>query len=490
MIDDHLVLLGQIGVENKSFFSLFSTQQVSFYRPVGHVLLWISYRLFAENCFYYHLTNLILFIIIVCLFYKISESLSSNRQMSLIAALLFAFHPINSMLVNYITANVISTFVITQQLSLISFIRCLTVSRPDNRSYALSLLFFLLSLLSHEMAIIFPMFLIAAMYFKFRLKWQAIFRSAAPFILGAGFYLMFRMYYFPLVDTIKGAGLILPDFSLYLSSAGMLVNWYITKLIVPTGIIYFWSHAALEQVAWIPLATLVSIFLFSAYLIFWRWQQGIKPLALSIFLLGLLPVFLASFTYQSQKTVIIEPHWFYFSSIGFFILIAHYITQIKISRAGTTIIVIALGCLYFGLLQKNNAHWRSQETYCRYWISLNQTNATPFYWLGKSLSEAGEYEQAMAYFNQALITPGFSSMLVLTDLAYAQFKSGRRKEGKQYLERAAQFGPNYSVLYYYLSQIYVEEHDHKKAREMLRTALKLFPRNKKYQEFWLSINSH
>jgi len=77
----------------------------------------------------YHLLNLALFGVIVVLFFELIGRWTNNTSIAFWASLLYAVHPINSMLVNYITASVISTHVIALQLSFLFYAQ---ISPPSN----------------------------------------------------------------------------------------------------------------------------------------------------------------------------------------------------------------------------------------------------------------------------------------------------------------------------------------------------------------------
>src|SRR3989338_5061117 len=113
MLDDYMVLFGEKGVEGlNSVSSLFfsSHNQNTFYRPVGHIILVLFFKLFGHSFFYYHLANLLLFVCICFLVYAITHQLFHDIRLSFFTALFYAIHPIKGMLANYITANIISTF--------------------------------------------------------------------------------------------------------------------------------------------------------------------------------------------------------------------------------------------------------------------------------------------------------------------------------------------------------------------------------------------
>jgi hypothetical protein len=489
MLDDHLVLFGEKGVGHKSLLGLFTDYQWDFYRPVGHIILWVSYRLLAEgSSLGYHIINLLLFILIVCFFYRITDVLTDNKSLAFFSALLYAWHPVNAMLVNYITANVISTFVLCLQGSLLLFLKATDGPRVRLGVYLLSLVLFGMALLSHEMSLMFPAYLICILFFGRGERFtKTVLRTLAYGIL-AGAYFWFRSSYFPLGETFAGVKLIAPHLGIYVASLMDLIYWYVSKLILPKGILFLWNGGDVAlQWLMLEVVRVVSIMGVLIYLIFFRWKRGIKPLAMSIFVLGLMPVAAAGFTYFPRSEPIIEPHWFYFSSIGFFILITSLAMDLyrRFPQAvigglmGGLLGVMAVGTIY------TNRLWRDQETYCRYWLSLNQRNMTPYYGLGKSLLEGGDYQKAIETFKQGLQAVHYYNAFILADLGYAQWLAGNGDQGLSYLQAAMEFDPTYSVTYHYLGQIYLQQQRHDEAAVMYQKAIECYPSQKDYHS-WLA----
>ena len=58
ILDDYRILFSEKGIQHlKSIASLFTDSQNGFYRPVGHIGLWLTYLAFKKNPVGYHLVN-------------------------------------------------------------------------------------------------------------------------------------------------------------------------------------------------------------------------------------------------------------------------------------------------------------------------------------------------------------------------------------------------------------------------------------------------
>ena len=83
MLDDRSVLLGPRGILHRSLIGVFQhTQGSSFYRPIGHVPLWVFSRLFGSNFTGYHAENFFLFVCIVFFLYVIVRKLTSQAPLA------------------------------------------------------------------------------------------------------------------------------------------------------------------------------------------------------------------------------------------------------------------------------------------------------------------------------------------------------------------------------------------------------------------------
>jgi hypothetical protein len=140
---------------NKSYF--LRSGEAS-YRPVATLTYFVNFLIWKTNPLGYHLSNLFFHIISVTILFLLLNKIITNRHTSLIAALLFASHPILTEAVNCITFNedILTTIFFT--LSLFLYIKHKELKNP--RFLFFSLLSFGLSLLSKEMAITLPLILV------------------------------------------------------------------------------------------------------------------------------------------------------------------------------------------------------------------------------------------------------------------------------------------------------------------------------------------
>ena len=218
----------------------------TYYRPLAHVIPQVSYRLFGGNVAGHHALNLILMWLAACAVYIFLRSLAgkagaaSHDWFAFCAAALFVAHPVNGILINYITASVFSA----QVLFMIGSLICLLESedrKEKGKSWLLfSVFFFILSLLCHETAVLLPLF--ALIVLRLRMPWQSALRRILPYLAVLILYFIFRSYASPFNKSILYSFSIL-DLTWEQKAATVfkLLSWYLSKLFVPYSIFLMWS---------------------------------------------------------------------------------------------------------------------------------------------------------------------------------------------------------------------------------------------------------
>jgi len=140
---------------NQSYFKMAGLE--ASYRPVASLSYLLLYSIAELNPFYYHLTSLLLHTLNAILVYCLANLLLQNRLRAMLSGCLFACHPVLSEAVNAIDFNddLLATFFYLLALLLYMRLKGEHV-RFNIGVYCLSLLFYLLGLLSKEMAITLP----------------------------------------------------------------------------------------------------------------------------------------------------------------------------------------------------------------------------------------------------------------------------------------------------------------------------------------------
>jgi len=140
---------------SRSYFNVASGE--ASYRPVATLSYYLIYSIGELNATYYHLFSVLLHALNVILVYLLANKIIKNRYSALIAGLLFACHPALTEAVDAISYN---EDLLAAAFFFLAFICYTAINTGEVKScikvYVLSLISFLLALLSKEMAITLP----------------------------------------------------------------------------------------------------------------------------------------------------------------------------------------------------------------------------------------------------------------------------------------------------------------------------------------------
>ncbi|OGX19400.1 MAG: hypothetical protein A2Y04_00395 [Omnitrophica WOR_2 bacterium GWC2_45_7] len=467
LLDDYTHLLNEDNLEKVTWAELFSKAYKGFYRPFAFMFLKGMLGVFKDAGVAYHVFNLILFYGICLMFYRLWIELFKDQRLALLACSLFAAHPVNAMLVNYKTASNNSIFILCMQMSAWLLVKSMD-ARKTGYYYA-SLLFYFLSLLSHEISFILPVYLFLILFLLRDYGGKKSGVSCLSFLVPLTVYLIIRR-------NIAGLSPMADPFHLgisfiqYVGTLMSLIGWYLQKLVVPVNILFIWD----ERIAEGGTAVFYAVFLMMvvavvAGVLYRRRPGDVKTFGAGLLAAGFIPLGLAGFTYSaSMKTVIIEPHWFGFSSMGFFLLAAGILINLRKfahEKIRIPALVILLGTLLL-LTRTGNAVWKDEETYCTNWIETNALNGEPWNCLARVYR---------AKHDQGLNKNRYQDCTEAAYLAFAYHVTGDGTRSLNYYNMALDINRDCPVAYYGLGLLYTIAQDEGSAAWAYDNALRLNP---------------
>jgi len=171
-----------------------------FYRPISVLSFQFDYLVWGSNPFGYHLTNLLLHILVTVATFLLSLRLTGGMlRTSLLASLLFTSHPL---LVETVPAIARRQDVLEALFLILSFQFYLRGrSRAGRGNLAASLGFFILALGAKETAILIPgLIFVHGLVFSggfgrsVAIRWKGTFRTISPYLLISLSYLVWRFH--------------------------------------------------------------------------------------------------------------------------------------------------------------------------------------------------------------------------------------------------------------------------------------------------------
>jgi tetratricopeptide (TPR) repeat protein len=449
-------------------------ERLAHYRPVSGVLRAVLFHAFKTDPFFYHLTNLLLFYFYCLLVLVFLRATGLDVRVSILAVVLFCVHPVNTMPVNYITAHEVLLFGIFSVLTLFSALLFSKTRRPA--FYVLGLVLFAVCLLTQEITVTLPLYIWLMSFFVARDSLRRSVLLSLPYFVLAGLYLAFRMEFAGIkINILQNVPWQNFDIFSYTASLLQLIGWYAGKLFYPQDIVLIWSVAPLRDHLWVRNLAGLLIVALIVILLAKYWKRGRNSFWLLWFLAGFLPVTLLCFIYPAMGLVI-EPHWFFVSSFGFFVLAATVLEALRrrVDARVWLAAVLSMTVILGFMTRDYNALWKTQERYCRYWLRVAPENHGPNFWLGHAYLKEGDYARAKIYFQKALVG-GFIDWQVLTNLGLIEQALGNSERAVAYFKKALEFHPGSGVVYNNLGVIAVEQGRLADAGDSFERAVELDP---------------
>ncbi len=386
--------------------SFFTKDYQGLYRPLRTFFYALSYQLWKEKPFWYHLQSIFIHIINSILVYYIFLHILKKMRLSLLSALLFVTHPIHTESISFITASFDQIAIIFLLLSLLLYIKNKNVG---------SIIFYLFAVLSSEIAIILP-FMIILYDFTFKLKpnKENIKKKIKKYV---PYFIIFILFLFIRFFLIKVVGRVDLEelgwsYSLRLLNMSKVIVKYILLLLWPLNLSVkhqvLISTSVFDSSLFIPIILLILLIFLSIKV--YNYSK-IVFFSIWFFFISLLPV---SNIIPIQR--LITEAYLYLPSIGFVLFLGYIINRInylkiqKINKKNIKIISLAIFIFliigYSFITIKRNTDWKDELTLWEKTVKTNPNSAIAYNNLGLVYQEKGEFKKAgMAFLKSIEINP-------------------------------------------------------------------------------------
>ena len=473
---------------------------VNYYRPFMHLIYLITYHLFGLTPWGFHLVNLIFHAANSVIVFLISARMLSpvrggapplsgsrfnihdSRVPALLAALLFATHPVHTEAVAWVAGlpDLSCTF-----FSLLSFFFYLkSGDGPPRKVYnLLSVSSFFAATFCKEPALTLPVILVLYDYL-YRRDRGGILRAVKrylPYVLVSGCYLALRLYAlgdvtpvraYPDLSTWQLVINVFPLFAQYLKTLFLPINlnvWHtfhpITSMLAAKGIISLLVAGAFSGLAYFALRKSPAAFMGLVFLL--------VPLLPSFYIAGIVGKPFAE-------------RYLYLPSFGFVFLCAVLVDRAGAGGLRRTLLVISLltaaGIFSFATVNRN---WIWKDNYS---LFLDAAEKSPDAFIPraalanalfekKRIDEAiGQYEIALSLLAREPADPVVTSA-ALSNLGAAFFRKGLIDQAIEQYSLAIAALPDNSEAHANLGVAFAEKGWPGKAIEEYLTALRLRPRS-------------
>ncbi|MFI5219888.1 MAG: tetratricopeptide repeat protein [Bacteroidia bacterium] len=439
----------------------FWERKENLYRPLSLAMFAIEWQLAPEkpiighavNVFLYMLTGVLLFLTLVKLLPQ------KNLVIPFITSLLFIAHPIHTEVI----ANIKSRDEILCLLFIIASVNSLITYINSSRFIAivLSLVFFLLALLSKETAITFVAIVPLIIYFFTSVKIKKGIGVAACFAGLVGLYLLIR------ASVLDGLGndtelqlvnnslIAAPDFITRFASAMNVMGKYLFLLFIPHPLVFDYSYNQVQNVPISDIKSLLSISIYLALFIYaiktFR-KKNFKSFGILFFLVTISLV--ANIFFLIESTI--AERFLYIPSLGFCLAVAVLLAEIfkadVLKKSAVTfsqllknnkpvfVLTFIILVLFSSKTISRNFNWKDNLTLLAHDVKLSPESARIRYAYGSAI-----------LIEQALKEKDATKKSTLLDKAIVQ------------LEKGVEILDTYADAFYHLGLAYKEKEDYIKA---------------------------
>ncbi len=223
----------------------------------------------------------------------------------------------------------------------------------------------------------------------------------------------------------------------------------------------------------------VCLFIILSFLV-WKicfvWKKNLKTLSVLWFVAGLFPMLGGAFI-MGYTGLIIEPHWFIFSSLGFFMFIGIYILRFKekYKAAGSLLLIFLILFLSLRTILYQPV-WKNEKSYCAHWLRIKPGH--PFPSIRLALADLSEQKWLQARDRlEPIVAQGRypQGEVVYSSLGIAYMNLNDLEKAKRHILTAIEINPAYAVAYNIMGTIFIKENNFEEAERNFLDAVAVNP---------------
>ena len=452
----------------------------NYYRPMMTLAYLLTYKIVGLTPFAFHLVNILLNALVVWLVYAILRKLSGDG-VALVAAGLFALHPIHTEPVAWIAAVTdleLAVFYLT------TFLLFLKLPQAKNRPLALAAMCgsFVLALLSKEQAMTLP--LLALLFEHFYRDDRSATTAKEKFSRYGALWILAAAYLSIRVIAMRGLAKVVmrPNLSVRETalSAFALLGKYLGKLLWPAHLSPYYTFEASTHLgdSRVVLGLVGVSACLLLFLLLWNRARTLSLAFVWIFL-PLAPVLNARWMPSSAS----GDRYLYLPSLGFCWLISWGAVQIwnrgvrgapRTAALAVSVLLGILGLAYGARTTVRNRDWVNNETLYRKILATEGDASLIRANLGSVAFDRGNQQEAESDWLDALATAP-NNVHALDSLAMLRRGQNRYAESLDYSAQALKFKPVDTFAHINLGVTLAALGRTAAAEEQFRTAITLAP---------------
>jgi tetratricopeptide (TPR) repeat protein len=402
LITDNYNLIGNLGNIPQAFTTdAFFSHRSNFYRPLQTVSFMIDAQISGQNPWAYHLTNIILLILIVIALFILLIKFGIKQEIAFLLSLLYSVHPLLTSAVCWIPARGDLFLTLFGLMSFISFINYFYSKQARYLLY--HFICFLLSCLAKETAVVFPFLILA--YFYFILKKERPWKEMISFLIiwcsSFLIYFLLRKSAITLNKTSSLSGIV--PFIKNLPAIPITFG----KIFLPLGL----TTMPLFNNTSVIIGALISLFSIGMIVKYRVYKNHLLLLGALWFIGFTLPPLYYRFTIAAFSAEYFE-HRTLLPMIGIFIMLGVFLHTLLIKWSSQRIIKLFIPVLiiYAFIAYIHSKDYSDPMAFFSSAIASNSNNAAALNCRGGEYLNNGELQKSLADYESAIqVCPNYSS---------------------------------------------------------------------------------
>lgn len=425
------------------------------FRPAAFLLSWQLFLAAGKQLYLINIFNIVLLTVTGFILFRLVHYLSGNPFLAFIAGVMFCVHPVNGLWVYYAPGGVHGFLVLSFMLLSMHCFMIFVNDRRDRGALVLSLLSFGSGLLFHEIACFLPLYLALCVHFLIKKDRLKAYLWLIPYVVILLGYLLLRS------AMLKGGSIIEhlrqgldTDLLLYGLTLTKVFMLFLGKLLTLNGIVINWCEPLMKSFSWewcLITGALVSAFL---YLI--RKGRGLAAWAAGLIFAGFVPVCIGG-TSGLKEGVLYEGHWLFFTSIGFFVLVACLMAHVcrRWPKTGA-IVLLCLAVLWVRAAWHYNTLYADEIRYALHYKKYAPGYRMTTNFLFEAYCRRKDYDRAQQVLMEAKVGDN-SDYILQYFIALMDVRKGDYPQAEKHILEALQMEPGLVDSYVLLGQIHLKQ---------------------------------
>jgi tetratricopeptide (TPR) repeat protein len=440
--------------------TIFTTFHLLNYHPLALLSYMCELKAFGFNPFIYHLTSLLLHLLNTLLVYWLIYKLTNNFPVACLTSLFFGIHPLQVEAIAWISSRREPLYSLFFLGSLIGYISYRKTARQ--RYYILSLILFLLALLSKATSVVLPLVLILCDYFMGVKIDKKVFAKKWPYYILALLFIGITAY-IRIAGTDFNRNESLRIFHNIIIASHSII-FYLSKIVAPIRLSVLYPYPY-DDWTKLPLHFLILPFVVLGLGILTAYSARYNRKIIfgsGFYLITLLPVLQLI---RSRSAMLAADHYAYLPLIGIFYLVSEGCVWLflrkdsagRIIRLITFFIIIAVVSALVLLTQQRCSKWKDSLTLWNDTLAIYPNMSIAHSQRGLLSFEKRDFEKAKADFEEALVH-GHSyfdknfRIYYHIDVGRVFLAQGKVEEAKKIFETIKENYPIKSDVYFNLAE--------------------------------------